>query len=446
MRISHKFKFVYINIPFNGADFVMEKFDKYSQIFGDGNNNSDYYCHTKPVRLKKVFKKNGWNWDEYLKIAVIRNPLDRIVNRHYELQKDKIDSEKVEFDHRIQHQLNWVNHQHHWTHDKKLNPMIDCFLRYERIQPDFDDLCEKLKLEKTKLKLPKKYNQFNHQEHYTDDIAFLCENHHNVDYELLNLKKYGKIHHFSKNRTNEDLPDFVIPGFQKCGTSALWTNLRKHPNLYMGEEKEINYFNFNYGKGLGWYKNHFKKYNNSICGDASINYLYDNVNVERNLGRMVKVIPNAKLIIALRNPITRAYSAYNHYMQNLEKSKNHRGWLLPGKTFEENILEEQKNNFETGIIQVGFYWDTLKKVFDFYPQEQILLLKQEGLLLDPESNYKKIYEFIGAPYKKLRYGYSHRRKYDNEMSDVCKKMLNEIYLDKNIELYKNVGIDYTNEI
>ena len=88
MRISHTHKFVLINVPFSGADFFINEFDKYSQIFGEESMQSEYYCHLKAIDIKRLFYKKGWNWNDYFKIAVVRNPLDRIVNRHFELQKN----------------------------------------------------------------------------------------------------------------------------------------------------------------------------------------------------------------------------------------------------------------------------------------------------------------------------------------------------------------------
>jgi hypothetical protein len=442
MRISHTHKFVIINVPFNGAEFFINEFDKYSQIFGEESMQSEYYCHLKANDIKRLFYKKGWNWNDYLKIAVVRNPLDRIVNRHFELQKNKPKSEQKPFDEKIQYQLDWVNHQHQWTHDPSDKLLVDYVVRYEKIQTDFNFLCNKLKLIKTKLNFPEKYNKFEYKDFYDDETAKKCENHHKID---IHYFKFSKIFNTPtiKKSENKTLPYFLIPGFQKCGTSALWTNLKKHPQLNTSNEKELNYFNHNYDKGIDWYKSHFDE-TGEKWGEASVNYLYDFK--QETLDRMYQTLPNTKIIISVRDPISRAYSSYNHYMQNIEKSKKHKGWLLPGRSFYENIVEEQKYNFTKGMVNVGFYWERLKKIYEYYPPEQVLLLKQEDMLATPDKIYAKIYKFLGVKYVKRTYGFSHRRKYNSKIDNKSFELLSEIYKSKNLELAENIGIDYNKKL
>lgn len=194
MRISHTHKFVIINVPFSGADFFINEFDKYSQIFGEESMQSEYYCHLKAIDIKRLFYKKGWNWNDYLKIAVVRNPLDRIVNRHFELQKNKPKSEQKPFDEKIQYQLDWVNHQHQWTHDPANKLLVDYVVRYEEIQTDFNFLCNKLKLIKTKLNFPEKYFNSNYLDRYTTNLIEKCEHHHSKDFDVFKFDRANKHH------------------------------------------------------------------------------------------------------------------------------------------------------------------------------------------------------------------------------------------------------------
>jgi hypothetical protein len=429
-----------------GCDFMMHELDKYSQISGDENMNSEFYCHVKVEQLKDVFAKKGWNWDDYYKFAVIRKPLDRIVYRHKTLQAYKPNEEETPFDERIQYQLDWVNQQHWWTHSTGGEFLLDNLIRYEKLQTGFNFVCDKLKLKKVKLNLPEEYNQFNYQDYYSDEVAKKCEEHHKTDIKYFNFPKIIEAPTIIRKTENKTLPHFLIPGFQKCGTSSLWMNLKKHPELNTSNGpkeyafgKELNYFNYNYKKGIDWYKSFFPN-TGEKWGEASVNYLYDFK--QQTLERMYETLPDVKLIIAVRNPIARAYSSYNHYMQNFEKSKNHTGWLLPGKSFYENILKEQKHNFKYGMVKVGFYWNTLKKIYDYYPPEQVLLLKQEDLLAHPEKTYSTIYDFLEVKCVKRKYGFSHRRKYESKIDSKSYEILSEIYESKNNELKENTGIDY----
>ena len=109
MRISHKYKFVFINIPFTGCDFINDALSGISDIVGNSDMNSPYYCHVKPQFLKKHFDAKGWKWDEYFKFAMVRNPWDRVVYRHFDLQPAE------PFDDGVEHKLPYVNQQSWWV-------------------------------------------------------------------------------------------------------------------------------------------------------------------------------------------------------------------------------------------------------------------------------------------------------------------------------------------
>jgi hypothetical protein len=115
------------------------------------------------------------------------------------------------------------------------------------------------------------------------------------------------------------LPDFLIIGAQKSGTSSLYNYLTQHPDVCPALVKEIRYFNKYFSKGTNWYRGHFPSslyisYVNKISGrdmitgDGTPSYLSDPY-VPR---RVFEVIPQVKLIVLLRNPVDRAYSHYQH--------------------------------------------------------------------------------------------------------------------------------------
>ena len=123
---------------------------------------------------------------------------------------------------------------------------------------------------------------------------------------------------------------FII-GAQKCGTSTLFDNLVKHKNIYGGKIKEKNYFSheYLYQKGPEWYHNLFPKSSifnkvtkKSYFLDASPSYLM----CKEAADKIFKYNPNAKFIVMMRNPVDRAFSAWNMYRQmnllNDEDKKN----------------------------------------------------------------------------------------------------------------------------
>ncbi|MDQ3658128.1 MAG: sulfotransferase domain-containing protein, partial [Actinomycetota bacterium] len=109
------------------------------------------------------------------------------------------------------------------------------------------------------------------------------------------------------------LPDFVVIGAQKSGTTSFYRDVIRHPHVGRSTKKEVHFFDHNFDKGLDWYRAHFpspelKDGRRTITGEASPYYLAHSLAPER----AAKVVPQAKLIALLRNPANRAYSHYQH--------------------------------------------------------------------------------------------------------------------------------------
>ena len=105
------------------------------------------------------------------------------------------------------------------------------------------------------------------------------------------------------------LPDFVIIGAQKSGTSSLYDFVVQHPAILPAAKKELHYFSLGYKKGEYWYRLRFpiRASQKLLSGEASPIYLF----YPMVPGRMKKLLPDVKLIVILRNPVDRAYSHYH---------------------------------------------------------------------------------------------------------------------------------------
>lgn len=105
------------------------------------------------------------------------------------------------------------------------------------------------------------------------------------------------------------LPDFLIVGAMRSGTSALAKLLRKHPDVFMPDTKELHYFDREFTRGLDWYARHFSAARpGQLVGEATPSYAYDVPSAER----IAEAVPAARLVMLLRNPSERAYSHYWH--------------------------------------------------------------------------------------------------------------------------------------
>lgn len=105
------------------------------------------------------------------------------------------------------------------------------------------------------------------------------------------------------------LPTLVIAGAQKCGTSSLAATLRRHPQVFMARPKELHFFDRHFDRGLDWYREQFTPRRGHVhAGEATPNYLY-HPDARR---RIPEVLPDAKIVVILRDPAKRAYSHYWH--------------------------------------------------------------------------------------------------------------------------------------
>src|SRR5438067_227401 len=117
------------------------------------------------------------------------------------------------------------------------------------------------------------------------------------------------------------LPDFLIIGTQRGGTTSLYHYLKTHPCVESATTSDTHFFDKKFSKGLGWYRGHFptwmEKYyaqmrgQRFVTGEASSSYLF-HPHVPK---RVVQVLPHVKLIVLLRNPVDRAYSQYYHAIE-----------------------------------------------------------------------------------------------------------------------------------
>ncbi len=177
------------------------------------------------------------------------------------------------------------------------------------------------------------------------------------------------------------LPDFIIIGAMRAGTTTLWTYLNEHPDIYMAKKKEIGYFSDPKYQNLdlSWYTDLFSEArDNQLCAEASTVYSrwpnYGNV-----AERIYNKCPNIKLIYVLRNPIERAHS---HYAYGIQEGKG-------PATFD---LAIQNSNF---YLDPGFYFEQIKQYLNYFSQDQIHCILHEDLVNDTNQTLIKTQEYLG---------------------------------------------------
>ena len=198
------------------------------------------------------------------------------------------------------------------------------------------------------------------------------------------------------------MPNFLIIGAAKAGTTALYHYLQQHPQIYMSPIKEPYFFAFegeqinfqgpvdsnkSYITDIKTYRALFEGVTNEIAiGEASPGYLYSSKATER----IQHYIPDAKLIAILRDPIERAYSNFlNLIRQDLE----------PLPDFVQAMLAEEERindnwSFRWHYRQRGFYFNQLKRYFELFDQSRIKIYLYEEFQDNSVTVLHDIFEFL----------------------------------------------------
>ena len=173
------------------------------------------------------------------------------------------------------------------------------------------------------------------------------------------------------------LPNFIIAGAEKCGTSALHRVLGLHPQIFTTPLKEVYFFRDpNYSKGLDWYKNHFRDWaGEAAVGESSPRYIESRLIAER----ISTTLPDLRLILILRNPVDRAYSEYWYFRLRLRENLS----------FDQAVAENK-------YLQRGFYISQIATYLEYFSRDQLLILLNEDLKSDGKGVYRTCFKFLGV--------------------------------------------------
>ncbi|MDX6580936.1 MAG: hypothetical protein QOI10_120 [Solirubrobacterales bacterium] len=177
------------------------------------------------------------------------------------------------------------------------------------------------------------------------------------------------------------LPNLIVIGAQKCGTSVLHYYLGLHPEVSMSKPKELNFFieERNWPRGIDWYKAQFDA-DARVRGEASPNYTAFPQH-EGVPERMASVVPDAKLIYMVRDPLERIAA---HWVHNYAKRR------------EKGTLAETLVHPNTSYVTRSKYAMQLERFLEHYPKEQVLVFQQSELRHKRMETLRQVFEFIGV--------------------------------------------------
>ena len=205
------------------------------------------------------------------------------------------------------------------------------------------------------------------------------------------------------------LPDFLVIGAEKCGTTSLYQALTSHPDVHPARRKEPHYFDYHFARGETWYRAWFpfvwvralrrRRRGRFLTGEASPDYIFH----PHAARRAHALLPEARLIAILRDPALRAFS---HHQQQVRKGRE-------PLSFEEAITREPERvdaplakmaRDETLAVESvtrfsylarGRYAEQLERWLALYPRERLLVLFSEELSKEPAETLRRAFAFLG---------------------------------------------------
>ncbi len=241
-------------------------------------------------------------------------------------------------------------------------------------------------------------------------------------------------------------PDFLIIGTMKGGTTSLFRYLEMHPGVAVSMPKEVHFFDDNHERGVDWYLEHFPGPGGGAThrGEASPYYLF----CPDTPGRVHALLPDVRLIVMLRDPVTRAYSHFHHESRFGQEDR----------TFEEAIDAELRHAATDGeepihprrdhadasrylrYLARGLYAEQLERWFALFPREQILVLRSEDMFSDAAPVYADVLDWLGLPPHELtKFPKRNRGRYDAPLSLATRDRLREIFAPHNARLERLLG-------
>lgn len=260
-------------------------------------------------------------------------------------------------------------------------------------------------------------------------------------------------------------PSFMILGAQKAGTTSLHDYLAQHDSILSPIEKELHFFDSCKKEKIVHYHQRFPRgiLTRKITFESTPRYLY----YPETPKRLFEYNPNLKFIVLLREPVSRAFSAWNMYRQMAEKPKmkelflRHEKICPKEKTFsyfiekpfpsffewikkEVESIKDGAEFIEPSIVRRGYYKEQILTYFEFFKQEQFLFVDSKKLLLDTSVVLQEIFSFLELDFvstANMDLSKRHQREYEFTMNEEAKEFLKNHYKKKNKGLEELIGIN-----
>lgn len=247
------------------------------------------------------------------------------------------------------------------------------------------------------------------------------------------------------------LPSFLVLGAQKAGTTSFFELLKQHPSIRAPRLKEVNFFDKDWSKGLDHYRSVFPRESEMRNGSGSTVITFDNTPSylyhPRVPRRVKQTLPDARLVVLLRDPTDRAYSHYLHATALGRETLSFQDALAAEGTAERSDgrtpVELWAPTQNLAYVARGRYIDHLERWWAEFPREQMLLLKSEELFADPVGEMRKVTDFLDIePFVPTDIAPRNQSR-GPELSPALRAELDAQFEADNRRLLEATGIDFT---
>ena len=215
------------------------------------------------------------------------------------------------------------------------------------------------------------------------------------------------------------LPNFIGIGAQRAATTWLHKCLSEHPEVFVSEQKELNFFDHHFGEGLPWYERPFAGSDGrKAVGEVTPSYMYDATAIRR----MAEIVPGARLFVVLREPISRAHSAYQLHADH-----------YPGMGFWDACRKA-----EDYLVGWSLYADAMARLYEHFPREQVRVYLYEDIRQSAEGVLSDLFGFLGvdAAFAAPSAG----KIYNRSVFPEAQKMLSRMRLGWSVALLKKTPL------
>jgi hypothetical protein len=242
------------------------------------------------------------------------------------------------------------------------------------------------------------------------------------------------------------LPNFIIAGAPRSGTTYLYDLLDAHPSVYLAKPRspEPKFFlrDDEFAKGLDYYRDKYfaEAEGYAAVGEKSTNYLES----PQAARRMRECVPDVKLMFVLRNPIERAFSNYRWSSQNGLESLSFEEAIEREAEREAQYLPEHRYSRPFSYVSRGRYAQLLTPYFELFPRDRIEIVLMDDIMARPRVVERDLLAFLNVPPGPTSFDLGQRineASFDSTMLPLTHERLRRMYFDANRALEALVDRD-----